>query len=110
MKPFIVYITGLLGFVSFVVATVYERKFYHYLRAEHPTMAEKFIMQSFMGISKDNWPIEPVNGFKELWFVFTPDSLGDEKISRFKRKIRLSFLAGIFLWISSFVYIASQLK
>jgi hypothetical protein len=50
MDTFVFCIAGFLGLTFFIVATVYERQFYHYLKAEHPIKAEEFVLDSFMGI------------------------------------------------------------
>lgn len=84
---------GISGMIFLIIHGIHVHRFGNFLIKNHPAKWDELAPKSFMGISRDN--MESRNYFKEMGFVFSSDSLNDEKVTRFKRKIKFNFWLGI---------------
>jgi hypothetical protein len=103
---------SIIQFVVFVVLVlilaglgmVYTSQFLEYLKKHHPSKYEEIMLKSFLGIPSEYFAYlaNPVN---LLWFLFSAESLDDDKVVFYKRRLKLSLFLTIGFFIAWFVFI-----
>lgn len=92
---------GLLGI--YLLIDLFE-----YLKKNHPSSYKQMCYASLFGISAESFFLHLIKPHELVRFLISPDNLQDGSVAIYKKRIRLSFLAllGLFVLYSFWILVS----